>query len=43
MGILLVGGKRPGDTGAGGKDDVHVFDVGADNKLSNQKLFSDFM
>ena len=22
---------------------MHVFDVGADNKLSNQKLFSDFM
>jgi gluconolactonase len=35
-------GKGPGDTGAGGKGDVHVFDVGADNKLSNQKLFSDF-
>ena len=26
-------GKGPGDTGAGGKGDVHVFDVGADNKL----------
>jgi gluconolactonase len=36
-------GKGPGDTGAGGKSDLHVFDVGADNKLSNQKLFSDFM
>jgi len=36
-------GKGPGDTGAGGKGDVHVFDVGADNKLSNQKLFSDCM
>ncbi len=35
-------GKGPGDTGPGGKGDVHVFDVGADNKLSNQKLFSDF-
>src|SRR6478672_1533045 len=34
-------GKGPGDSGAGGKGDVHVFDVGADNKLSNQKLFSD--
>jgi gluconolactonase len=22
---------------------MHVFDVGSDNKLSNQKLFSDFM
>ena len=36
-------GKGPGDSGAGGKGDVHVFDVGTDNKLSNQKLFSDFM
>ena len=35
--------KGPGDTGPGGKRDMHVFDVGADNKLSNQKLFSDFM
>jgi gluconolactonase len=36
-------GKGPGDTGPGGKGDVHVFDVGSDNKLTNQKLFSDFM
>ena len=36
-------GKGPGDTGPGGKGDVFVFDVGADNKLSNQKRFSDFM
>jgi gluconolactonase len=36
-------GKGPGDTGPGGKGDVHVFDVGSDNKLSNQKLFSDCM
>ena len=36
-------GKGPGDTGPGGKGDVHVFDVGADNKLSNGKLFADFM
>ena len=36
-------GKGPGDTGPGGKGDMSVFDVGADNKLSNQKLFSDFM
>src|SRR5476649_420867 len=36
-------GKGPGDTGAGGKGDMFVFDVGADNKLSNQKRFSDFM
>ena len=36
-------GKGPGDTGPGGKGDVHVFDVGTDNKLSNQKLFTDCM
>ncbi len=36
-------GKGPGDTGAGGKGDVHVFDVGKDNKVSNGKRFSDFM
>jgi gluconolactonase len=36
-------GKGPGDTGPGGKGDMHVFDVGTDNKLSNGKLFSDFM
>jgi gluconolactonase len=36
-------GKGPGDTGPGGKGDIHVFDVGTDNKLSNQKLFSDCM
>ncbi len=36
-------GKGPGDTGSGGKGDVHVFDVGTDNKLTNQKQFSDFM
>jgi gluconolactonase len=33
--------KGPGDTGPGGKGDIHVFDVGADNKLSNQKQFTD--
>ena len=36
-------GKGPGDTHAGGKGDMHVFDVGSDNRLSNGKLFSDFM
>jgi gluconolactonase len=36
-------GKGPGDTGPGGKGDMHVFDVGSDNRLSNQKLFTDFM
>jgi gluconolactonase len=36
-------GKGPGDKGPGGKGDMHVFDVGSDNKLHNQKLFSNFM
>jgi len=40
---VISTGKGPGDTGPGGKGDMHVFDVGADNKVSNQKLFSDFM
>src|SRR5215475_8195083 len=36
-------GKGPGDTGPGGKGDVHVFDVGKDNKVSNGKRFADFV
>src|SRR5205809_3364391 len=40
---VISTGKGPGDTGPGGKGDMHVFDVGNDSKLSNQKLFSDFM
>ena len=36
-------GKGPGDTGPGGKGEMFVFDVGADNKVSNGKLFSNFM
>jgi gluconolactonase len=36
-------GKGPGDQGPGGKGDIHVFEVGSDNKLSNQKLFTDCM
>jgi gluconolactonase len=36
-------GQGPGDTHAGGKGDMYVFDVSADNKLSNGKLFSSFM
>jgi gluconolactonase len=38
---VISTGKGPGDTGAGGKGDISVFDVGADNKCSNQKLFTD--
>jgi gluconolactonase len=40
---VISTGKGPGDTGPGGKGDMYVFDVGADNKVSNQKLFSSFM
>ena len=39
---VISTGKGPGDTGAGGKGDVHVFDV-MDNKTANQKLFTDCM
>lgn len=35
-------GRGPGDTGPGGKGDVQAFDVG-NNKVSNQRVFSDFM
>jgi gluconolactonase len=34
-------GKGPGDTGPGGKGEIYAFDVGADNRVSNRKLFSD--
>ena len=40
---VVSSGRGPGDTGPGGKRDVHAFDVGADNKPANGKLFSDFM
>ena len=36
-------GKGPGDTGPGGRGNVYVFDVKADNSLSSQQLFSDFV
>jgi gluconolactonase len=40
---VISTGKGPGDSGPGGKGDIHGFDVGADNRLSNQRLFTDFM
>jgi gluconolactonase len=40
---MVSTGKGPGDTGPGGKGDVFVFDVGADNKPSGGKRFADFM
>ena len=36
-------GRGPGDTGPGGRGELFVFDVAANNTLSNQKLFTDFM
>jgi gluconolactonase len=35
--------RGPGDAGPGGKRDVHVFDVGTDNRPVNGKLFTDCM
>ena len=40
---VISTGKGPGDQGPGGKGDMYVFDVGSNNKVSNRKLFSDFM
>jgi gluconolactonase len=40
---VISTGKGPGDTGPGGKGDIHVFDVNADGSLSNHNLFSDMM
>ncbi len=40
---VISTGKGPGDTGLGGKGNIYVFDLGADNKLSNMKLFTDCM
>jgi gluconolactonase len=40
---VISTGRGPGDAHQGGKRDMHVFDVGSDHKLSNQKVFSDFM
>src|SRR4029453_14154968 len=36
-------GKGPGDQGPGGKGEMYSFDVGSNNKVSNRKLFTDFM
>jgi gluconolactonase len=35
-------GRGPGDTGPGGRGEMFVFDV-ANNRLTNRRLFSDFM
>ena len=40
---VISTGKGPGDTGPGGKGDMHVFDVTSDGKATNGKLFSSFM
>ena len=36
-------GKGPGDTGAGGKGEIFVFDIAPDGAVSNGRLFSDCM
>jgi gluconolactonase len=36
-------GKGPGDAGPGGKGNLFVFDVTADNKAANGRVFSEFM
>jgi gluconolactonase len=36
-------GRGPGDAHAGGNGDMFVFDVGTDNRVSNGKVFLDFM
>lgn len=36
-------GKGPGDTGPGGKGDLHAFEVLANGRLGGHRLFSDFM
>jgi gluconolactonase len=36
-------GKGPGDTGAGGQGNIYVFDVSADGRTSNHRLFTDCM
>jgi gluconolactonase len=40
---VISTGKGPGDKGPGGKNDISVFDVDANNKLANQKRFTDCM
>ena len=40
---VISTGRGPGDAHAGGNRDIHVFDVGSDNKISNRRLFSDCM
>ncbi|HEY6359474.1 MAG TPA: SMP-30/gluconolactonase/LRE family protein [Vicinamibacterales bacterium] len=35
-------GRGPGDTGPGGRGEMYAFDV-ANNRLTNRRLFSDFM
>jgi gluconolactonase len=38
---VISTGKGPGDTGPGGNNDIWVYDVGENNRLSNKRLFSD--
>jgi gluconolactonase len=36
-------GRGPGDAGPGGNRDIHVFDIGADNRAASGKVFTDCM
>ena len=36
-------GKGPGDTGPGGRGNAFVFDVASDGRLTNHRVFSEFM
>jgi gluconolactonase len=40
---VVSSGKGPGDLHAGGTREMYVFDVGSDRRVSNGRLFSDFM
>src|SRR5260370_12029076 len=40
---VISTGKGPGDTHAGGKGDMYVFDVGGHTKLSNTNPFTPFI
>ena len=40
---VISTGRGPGDAGPGGRRDMHMFDVPANNRVTNRRLFSDFI
>jgi gluconolactonase len=40
---VISTGRGPGDSGAGGRGDMYVFDVGPNHRLLNGRRFTDFM